>query len=519
MGDESPVLAEPLLQQTSSRTVRYSWSILTSLSLLIALGTAVLLRQVLLPDVWQHFAVQEHIINMASHVQSLHQATSFKRLQLLPTTSHLLQPYRTLNARASTSAFRPSNFDGFKLLPTTSRRVQTVKALIHGARDQSTFYARELDFNNMDGPPYYLIEENEEHAGRLLCDILVNNYKIAYAAGRRFTFAISGGSMLEMLSHLENWRLYDENSIDWSKCTMAFATHRCVPLDDEDSTYCKARPKFLDRWMELGLKVITPMGSTDAEKEATAYEAALKDAVPFDAEGYPVFDLTLLEMGADGHIGAIYPNTPEVESPRVVVPVIREDGMGNVSPELSLSIAAMRASNLSVVMCTGTSTVAPHPKAIAMERWEIGNETTMSFPANALRMTGLWITDADAGHFTSRSRLLESMMKEQLPEWAQYSWGNSTAQEEVLNKLYVDGAREWIERAYPEPKLGESTEEIIKRESKNYTEPPNIEESWEEKMERQARRYRMKLRFGEDWEEDWLHPMAKQMIENSQKRG
>ena len=155
-----------------------------------------------------------------------------------------------------------------------------------------------------------------------------------------FAFSISGGSMLKMLSHLEG-----SSSINWKDCTMGFVSHRCVPLDNDAATYHKARPLFLNSWMDQGLKVITVKGTPDALKEADQYEASLKNIprsiLPYNADGFPVFDLLLIGVGTDGHVGSIYPNLPDVESRRVVVPVTQP---ANKPVKISLSLAAMLAS-------------------------------------------------------------------------------------------------------------------------------------------------------------------------------
>ena len=102
--------------------------------------------------------------------------------------------------------------------------------------------------------------------------------------------------MIKMLSHLKG-----HSNIDWSLCTMAFCSHRCVALEDDAATYHKAKPAFLQSWMDQGLKVITCMGTMEAEREADAYEASLLSIepriLPRNNDGYPIFDLLLIGVG------------------------------------------------------------------------------------------------------------------------------------------------------------------------------------------------------------------------------
>jgi len=235
------------------------------------------------------------------------------------------------------------------------------------------------------------VRPSEASVGRALCDIVVDEYKAAVAAKGRFSFAISGGSMLKMLSGLDG-----ESGVDWSKCVMGFVSHRCVALDSDGATLSKARPLFLDGWIERGLDVIAPTGTVDAEAEADAYEAALREELDADAEGLPVFDLCLVGVGLDGHVGSIYPNIPDVESDRAVVPITGKDGMGKISTKLSLSLSTMLTARRSVVACAGTSAKAPLGKARAMVRALEAAETPMSFPASALREKATWLLDEDS---------------------------------------------------------------------------------------------------------------------------
>lgn len=123
------------------------------------------------------------------------------------------------------------------------------------------------------------------------------------AIGERghFALAIPGGSILKMLAG----EAMDEA---WtSKTTIAYVNHKCVPMDDmELATHAKAHKLFLDTW--VGAEAILMDGTDDGEAEAKSYEAKLKglseDILPRCTDtGLPVFDLALIGVGDDGHVG------------------------------------------------------------------------------------------------------------------------------------------------------------------------------------------------------------------------
>ena len=123
------------------------------------------------------------------------------------------------------------------------------------------------------------------------------------AIGERghFALAIPGGSILKMLSG----EVMEE---DWtSRTTIAYVNHKCVPMDDEQlSTHAKAHKLFLDTW--IGAEAIPLDGTDDGVTEADSYEKKLRslheDVLPRCTDtGLPVFDLALIGVGDDGHIG------------------------------------------------------------------------------------------------------------------------------------------------------------------------------------------------------------------------
>jgi len=235
--------------------------------------------------------------------------------------------------------------------------------------------------------PAVIIEQDEVGVGKKLCSILEEHHAAAVARKGSFSFAISGGSMLKMLSHLDG-----KSTIDWGKCTMGFVSHRAVALDSDGATFHKARAMFLQSWMDQGLTVIAPTGSGDAQKEADAdIEAMHAAGIPFNAGGLAEWDLLLIGVGTDGHVGSVYPALPDVESTRTVLPATSGTG------KITMSLAAMRAARASVVACAGKSAKAPLGKAEAMVRGlESAHETPMTFPARALRDSSTWLLCRDS---------------------------------------------------------------------------------------------------------------------------
>lgn len=204
-----------------------------------------------------------------------------------------------------------------------------------------------------------------------------------------FALAIPGGSILKMLAG---------STPAWaSKTTLAYVNHKCVAMDDAAlATHAKAEKLFLSGWD--GVKPIVLTGSADGEKEAAAYEAAMRalpeDVLPRNSEtGLPEFDMTLIGVGDDGHVGSLYPGRDEVLSTdRWVLPVAMKD-----PPSITLSLPVMAASKKVVIAACGVSEKYPQGKSDAMKRAIEGAEDLQSFPAAGLRACATWIIDAAAG--------------------------------------------------------------------------------------------------------------------------
>jgi 6-phosphogluconolactonase len=110
------------------------------------------------------------------------------------------------------------------------------------------------------------------------------------------TIVLTGGSTVG--------RAYEEaaKTRDWSGSTVYWGDERCVPPDDPRSNYGLAKRTLLDR-LELPPAVHRIRGELDPGEAAAEYEQEL--------EGVDL-GLLLLGLGLDGHVGSLFPGSPQL---------------------------------------------------------------------------------------------------------------------------------------------------------------------------------------------------------------
>ena len=153
---------------------------------------------------------------------------------------------------------------------------------------------------------------------------------------------------------------------DWSKLEVLFSDERCVPPDDpasnfkmaSDLLFGKASPRAVHRMR----------GEDDPERAAGEYHEAIANVVE---EG---LDLLLLGMGADAHVGAMFPGSPALQANKLCAAVDRPDGMKG----LTLTPPAMLSAKAVLLLVTGDG------KAETVRRVVEGNEPIDECPARIL---------------------------------------------------------------------------------------------------------------------------------------
>ncbi len=108
--------------------------------------------------------------------------------------------------------------------------------------------------------------------------------------------------------------------IPWRRVRVFFGDERDVPQDHVESNFRLVSRTLLDH-VPIPLSNVHPMpaDSSDLPAAAEEYEGLIRRNVPVE-DNLPRFDLVLLGMGGDGHVGSLFPNTPALdETQRLVV--------------------------------------------------------------------------------------------------------------------------------------------------------------------------------------------------------
>jgi 6-phosphogluconolactonase len=172
----------------------------------------------------------------------------------------------------------------------------------------------------------------------------VADWLLAAAAAKDgiFTVCLSGGSTPQRLyEHLAAPPFLDE--FPWSRTHWFWGDERFVPHDDAQSNYRMVHEAMLSRAPIPAANIHPVAFGDDPQKAALAYERELQafyGAQRLDP-ARPLFDVTLLGLGPDGHTASLFPNTPVlIERNRWVAAVV---GVKS-EPRITLTYPALESS-------------------------------------------------------------------------------------------------------------------------------------------------------------------------------
>jgi 6-phosphogluconolactonase len=219
------------------------------------------------------------------------------------------------------------------------------------------------------------------HVAEWLCEL-------ARASDRTFAVSLSGGSTPRRLYQLLGTPEI-VSRFPWTRTHWFWGDERFVPHDHPDSNYGLARDAFLARVPVPAPNVhAIPTEGLSPEQAASAYEATLKRFYGADtlAAGRPLFDVTLLGIGENGHTASLFPGQPALqETQRWVVAVIG----AMPEPRITLTYPALDSSRDVAFVVTGSG------KREVVARAQTGDR---AIPAGLVRPVGRlhWFTDRAA---------------------------------------------------------------------------------------------------------------------------
>ena len=136
----------------------------------------------------------------------------------------------------------------------------------------------------------------------------------ALAARSEFRVSLSGGSTPKTLYTLLASDAFSQK-FPWHRVSWYWGDERFVPHDHPDSNYRMTREAMLAKVPVPPEKIHPVPADGSPDDAASRYERLLQAAYGATVldPGRPLFDITLLGLGADGHTASLLPGEPVLE--------------------------------------------------------------------------------------------------------------------------------------------------------------------------------------------------------------
>jgi 6-phosphogluconolactonase len=232
------------------------------------------------------------------------------------------------------------------------------------------------------GPAGISVFEDAEALARHVAEWLCTR---ASASVGRFAICCSGGSTPKRLYELLATPAFAAR-LPWQRVHWFWGDERFVAPDHPDSNYRMVRDAlFAHVAVPVGNIHAVPTAHLSPEQAAAAYEATLKTFYGADTidPKRPLFDVTLLGIGEDGHTASLFPgHSALLEERRWALAVIGAKS----EPRITLTYPALDSSRDAAFLVTGAS------KRAVVARAQSGDRT---LPAGRIRPVGRlhWFTD------------------------------------------------------------------------------------------------------------------------------
>jgi 6-phosphogluconolactonase len=209
-----------------------------------------------------------------------------------------------------------------------------------------------------------------------------------------FSVALSGGTTPQLLYTLLGSEPFSER-VDWSKTHIFWGDERCVPPDNPESNFLKARQALLDHVPLPEENIHRILAELSPEQAAADYEETLlrffSSLADDEERAQASFDLVLLGMGDDGHTASLFPGTDVIYEDTRWVRALYVDKLA--AWRVTLTPAILNRAKHIVFMVAGAG------KSYTLQRVIYGSHHPERYPAQAIHTeTGdlMWMVDEAA---------------------------------------------------------------------------------------------------------------------------
>jgi len=218
--------------------------------------------------------------------------------------------------------------------------------------------------------------------------------RVAISEKGQFNVAISGGHtpgrFFELLGDTDEGR-----GIEWAKVQIFWVDERCVPPEADASNYGLAAQAFLGK-VGIPAENVHRMAAEVADygKAVKEYERTIRRVFELKDGQLPAFDLIILGMGDDGHIGSLFPNSAALfDTQDLVSAVYLMSGDYN---RITLTHPVLCAAKHLLVLVSGSG------KAEILKDVLCGEPDEVKYPVHTLwpildKVT--WVVDEDAAKY------------------------------------------------------------------------------------------------------------------------
>jgi 6-phosphogluconolactonase len=216
-------------------------------------------------------------------------------------------------------------------------------------------------------------------------ELVVERIQTAITERQSCSIALSGGSTPQPL-----YAALAQQDLPWHQIQIFWGDERYVSAIHPDSNYGMAKRVWLDL-VPIPAANIHPMPTDLPQPHLAAAEYDRQIAAHFGLEHgvMPIFDITLLGMGDDGHTASLFPHTAALSVTDRSVTVGDKDG----EPRLTLTIGAIDNSRSVIFLVAGAS------KQTALRAVFAPSGDELAYPSRSIRPDGelLWLLDGAAG--------------------------------------------------------------------------------------------------------------------------